>query len=169
MSQNERQQRVVERILEDERLRGDLEDTAATALINWASARAEAAAADPARPDDAVEAEVQAVRMAARSAARSAESDPQRLIALAEAALKQNDSAEVGKATEVGAATEHPPAATGAAAAAGKQSAAPKPAAASTGSSRAATPPATPIAASTRPSRQRWQRFVGWFRGKRQE
>jgi hypothetical protein len=90
MSQNERQQRVVERILEDERLRGDLEDTAATALVNWASARAEAAAADPARPDNAVEAEVQAVRMAARSAARSAESDPLRLIALAEAALVQN-------------------------------------------------------------------------------
>src|SRR5215216_224523 len=93
MSENKRQQRVVERILEDEGLRGDLEDTAATALVNWATAHAEAAAADPARPDDVVEAEVQAVRMAARSAARSAESDPKRLIALAEAALKQNDSA----------------------------------------------------------------------------
>src|SRR4051794_40893026 len=55
MSENKRQQRVVERILEDERLRGDLEDTAATALVHWATAQAEAAAADPTRPDDAVE------------------------------------------------------------------------------------------------------------------
>jgi hypothetical protein len=87
MTENERQQRMVERILEDERLRGDLEDTAATALIQWASERAGAAAADPARPDDAVEADVQAVRKAARTAALSGETDPQRLLAVAESNL----------------------------------------------------------------------------------
>jgi hypothetical protein len=89
MSENERQQRMVERILEDERLRGDLEDPAATALINWASARAAAAAADPGRPEAEVEAEVQAIRAATRAAARSGEHNPHRLIAQAEAALAQ--------------------------------------------------------------------------------
>jgi hypothetical protein len=87
MTENERQQRMVERILEDERLRGDLEDTAATALIQWASERAGAAAADPTRSDDAVEADVQAVRKAARAAALSGETDPQRLLAVAESNL----------------------------------------------------------------------------------
>ena len=87
MTENERQQRMMERIQEDERLRGDLEDEAATALISWASERAGAAAADPARSDEAVEAEVQAVRQAARAAARSGENDPARLVALAEAEL----------------------------------------------------------------------------------
>ncbi|HEX9369717.1 MAG TPA: hypothetical protein VF897_01875, partial [Roseiflexaceae bacterium] len=46
MVEDERRQRIVERIQEDERLRGDLEDEAAKALLSWASARA-AAAADP--------------------------------------------------------------------------------------------------------------------------
>jgi hypothetical protein len=87
MPDNNRQQRMVERILEDERLRGDLEDDAASALIAWASERADAAAADPARPDDAVESDVQAVRQAARAAVLSGETDPQRLVAVAEAQL----------------------------------------------------------------------------------
>src|SRR5438093_315446 len=90
MTDNERQQRMVERIQEDERLRGDLEDPAATALINWASERAAAAAADPARSDDAVEADLAAVRQATRAAARSGETDPERLIAIAEAALAKS-------------------------------------------------------------------------------
>src|SRR3989442_15228241 len=87
MTTNERQQRMAERILEDENLRGDLEDDAATALIDWASERAAAAAADPARSDAVVEAQVQAIRQAARAAARSGETAPQRLIALAAARL----------------------------------------------------------------------------------
>jgi hypothetical protein len=87
VAQNERQQRLIERILEDERLRGDLEDTAATALVEWASQRVATAAADPARPDAEVEAEVQAIRAAARSAARSGETEVQRVIELANAAL----------------------------------------------------------------------------------
>jgi hypothetical protein len=93
MSENERQQRMVERIQEDERLRGDLEDAAATALVEWASERVAAAAADPARPDAEVDADVQAVRAAVRTASHSGEGDPQRLIALAEATLAQDAGA----------------------------------------------------------------------------
>jgi hypothetical protein len=88
MTDNERQQRMAERILEDERLRGDLEDDAASALVDWASKRAVDAAADPARPDDVVEAQVQQIRQAARAAALSGESDPRRLIAVAESKLR---------------------------------------------------------------------------------
>lgn len=98
MAENERQQRMAERILEDERLRGDLEDDAATPLINWASERAAAAASDPARPDDAVEAEVAAVRQATRTAARSGETEPAKLIALAEQTLANSAPAPVAAA-----------------------------------------------------------------------
>jgi hypothetical protein len=87
MSTEERQQRMAERILEDEHLRGDLEDDAATALIDWASKRAAAVAADSANSDAAVEAQVQAIRQAAGAAARSGETAPKRLIALAAAKL----------------------------------------------------------------------------------
>jgi hypothetical protein len=84
---------MAERILEDENLRGDLEDDAATALVDWASKRAAAAAADPARTDAVVEAQVQAIRQAARAAARSGETEPQRLIALAAAKLAPSHDA----------------------------------------------------------------------------
>jgi hypothetical protein len=87
MTNDERKQRMAERILEDESLRGDLEDDAATALVAWASERAAAAAADPGRPDDELEIQVGAIRQAARAAARSGETEPRRLIALAEARL----------------------------------------------------------------------------------
>jgi len=90
LSQNERQQQLIERIQEDERLRGDLTDAAATALVEWASRRVASAAADPARPDAEVEADVQAIRAAARAAARSGQEDPQRVLALAEAALAEH-------------------------------------------------------------------------------
>jgi hypothetical protein len=93
MTTNERQQRMAERILEDENLRGDLEDDAATALVDWASKRAADAAADPARTDAVVEAQVQAIRQAARAAARSGETEPQRLIALAAAKLAPSHDA----------------------------------------------------------------------------
>jgi hypothetical protein len=96
MTTDERQQRMVERILEDENLRGDLEDDAATALVDWASQHAAAAAADPARTDAVVEAQVQAIRQAARAAALSGETAPQRLIALAAAKLApSHDAAHV--------------------------------------------------------------------------
>jgi hypothetical protein len=93
MTMNERQQRMAERILEDENLRGELEDDAATALVDWASAQAAAAAADPARSDAVVEAQVQAIRQAARAAALSGETEPQRLIALAAAGLAPSQDA----------------------------------------------------------------------------
>jgi hypothetical protein len=96
MTENDRRQRMAERILEDERLRGDLEDSSATPLIEWASARAAAAAADPARSDDLVEADVQAVRQATRAAARSGETDPTRLIAIAKAALGESSASQSG-------------------------------------------------------------------------
>jgi hypothetical protein len=80
---------MVERVQEDERLRGDLPDDAATALVEWASERVAAAAADLTRPDAQVEAEVQAIRAAARAAARAGETDPQRLLAQAETELAQ--------------------------------------------------------------------------------
>jgi hypothetical protein len=90
VSENERQQRMIERVQEDERLRGDLPDDAATALVEWASQRVATAAAEPSRPDAEVEAEVQAIRAAARAAARAGETDPQRLLALAETELAQS-------------------------------------------------------------------------------
>jgi len=93
MTTDERQQRMAERILEDERLRGDLEDDAATALIGWASERAVAAAADPTHTDAAVEAQVQAIRQAVRAAALSGETAPQQLIALAAARLAPDSAA----------------------------------------------------------------------------
>ena len=125
MTTDERQQRMAERILEDERLRGDLEDDAATALIGWASERAVAAAADPTHTDAAVEAQVQAIRQAVRAAALSGETAPQRLIALAAARLapspaaaappaaatRASEPAESAKALEVSAAERAAPAA----------------------------------------------------------
>jgi hypothetical protein len=89
VTENERQQRMIERVQEDERLRGDLPDAAATALVEWAGKRVAAAAADPQRPDAEVEAEVQTIRAAARAAARAGEEDVQRLLAVAEAELAQ--------------------------------------------------------------------------------
>src|SRR6266545_5203372 len=106
MSENERQQRMVERIQEDERLRGDLEDAAATALVEWASERVAAAAADTTRPDAEVDTEVQAVRAAVRTAAHSGEGDAQRLIALAEAALGQDAGAARQPAQAIGTQSE---------------------------------------------------------------
>src|SRR5262245_30450320 len=80
---------MVERVQEDERLRGDLPDEAAAALVEWASKRVATAAADAARPDAEVEAEVQTIRAAARAAARAGETNPQRLLAMAEAEMAQ--------------------------------------------------------------------------------
>jgi hypothetical protein len=90
---DERQQRIAERIMEDESLAGDLEDPAAKALIEWALQQAAAATADPARPDEAVQADAQAIRAAARAAARSGAQDPQQVVARAEVLLAQRKSA----------------------------------------------------------------------------
>src|SRR5690606_12488157 len=88
----------------DERLRGDLEDNAAIALLKWASQCVATAAADPNRPDEEVEAEVQAIRSAARQAARSGESEPQRVVALAAEALAKS----TGRATSASSTTPAP-------------------------------------------------------------
>jgi len=101
MTETDRQERVVERILEDESLRGELEDPAATALINWASERAGTIAADPSRSDPEVDAAAQAIRTAARQAATSGEQEPERVVALAEAALaKQSPPGQAPAAAE---------------------------------------------------------------------
>lgn len=87
---SERQQRASERILEDEGLTGDLTDHQARPLIEWASSLATALAADPALSDAAVDAAVGAIRRAVLQVASAApdEHDPERLVALARAALQ---------------------------------------------------------------------------------
>lgn len=89
---SERQQRAVERIVEDEGLTGDLTDDQARPLIDWASARVAQVAGDPAQSDADVAAWVTAVRQAVLHVASTAsdEYDPQRLLALAEQALAQS-------------------------------------------------------------------------------
>src|SRR5262245_33769219 len=105
--ENERQQRMVERVQEDERLRSDLPDDAAAALVEWAGKHVAAAAADPARPDAEVEAEVQAIRAAVRAAARAGEDEPQRLIALAETELAQRTASPAPPAAAAPAVPPH--------------------------------------------------------------
>ncbi|MDZ4717823.1 MAG: hypothetical protein SH847_05085 [Roseiflexaceae bacterium] len=86
---SERAQRSIEAIQEDERLRGDLEDSAAIALVEWASALATTIANDPNRSDSEVDAAVQSIRKAARSASRSGTNDPQQVVAAAKALTHQ--------------------------------------------------------------------------------
>ena len=136
MTTSEREQRMAERILEDESLRGDLEDDAATALVDWASAQAAAAAADPDRTDATVEAQVQAIRKAARAAALSGETEPKRLIALAAAELVP--SPDVAK-------VEPPSVSTGASASA-EPAVAESPAPVRAATSMTAPPPSAPAA-----------------------
>jgi hypothetical protein len=152
MSENDRQQRMVERIVEDERLRGDLEDTAATALVNWASERVAKAAADPARPDDAVEAEVQVIRKAAQAAARSGESEPQRLLSLAEKALAGSAAPAAAAAQPPAGATPAPSAARDEPAPKEPAAAAPATGAASSGGQLAAAPASAAAASVATPS-----------------
>ncbi|KAB8143998.1 hypothetical protein F8S13_08915 [Chloroflexia bacterium SDU3-3] len=87
MPDNERQQEMIERLQEDERLRGDLGDEAAAALLAWAEAQVRALTDDPARPDAEVEPAVLQVRSAARRAAKSGADDPQAIAAQADAEL----------------------------------------------------------------------------------
>lgn len=87
MSNSDRRQLVIERILEDEHLRGDLEDAAARELLGWATARASVIAGNPANTDADVQAQVRTLRQAALSAASMGEQDPARVVALAESAL----------------------------------------------------------------------------------
>jgi hypothetical protein len=91
MSNSDRRQQIVERIQEDERLRGDLAGEAAMALVQWAVQRAEATIATS-QPDEVVDTAVTAIRSAARSAARSGATTAQEVIAQAEAELKRTKS-----------------------------------------------------------------------------
>lgn len=86
---DERTALLLERLQEDESLRGDLEDRAAVALLAWASARIREVAADPQRGDEALAADVQAIRQAARAAARMGMNDPQQVVAAAAMTLQQ--------------------------------------------------------------------------------
>ena len=78
---------IVERFLKT-RLRGDLEDAPAKALLDWATAQAGPIAADETRSDADVDAAVQAIRKAAMQVAHSGESDPKKVLAQAAAALQ---------------------------------------------------------------------------------
>ncbi len=86
-----RQQRAAETILEDERLTSDLMDMQAIPLIEWASKQAAAVAADPWRSDDEVDTALSSIRRAVRRvvAVAADEFDPERLVTLAEEALKK--------------------------------------------------------------------------------
>lgn len=99
MGETSRQQIMVERLLEDERLRGDLPDAAARELLSWATARVAAIAGDAARSDASVEAEVQALRRATLIAATSGEQEPARVLAQAEAQLSAIAAAPNGART----------------------------------------------------------------------
>jgi hypothetical protein len=101
MSLSERAQRAIERIQEDERLRGDLEDTAATDLVAWASDQA-AAADDASLSDEEFAAAVMAIRTAARKAARSGEREAGQIRKLAEEALSSSPPAASGALRKVG-------------------------------------------------------------------
>jgi len=158
VSENERQQRMVERVQEDERLGSDLSDAAATALVEWASQRVAAAAADPARPDSEVEAEVQAVRTAARAAARSGEGDPQKVIAYADAAL-------AGRSGPFATQAQPAPAAQPVAAASG--AAVPPTSRTSEPSKPAPAPPPQREPGAAAPFWRRWKPFAGiWNRSR---
>jgi len=86
---DERTALLLERLQEDESLRGDLEDPAATALLEWASARIRELAADSQRGDESLVANVQAIRQVARMAARMGMNDPQEVVAAATMTLQQ--------------------------------------------------------------------------------
>ncbi|GAB4113493.1 MAG: hypothetical protein Fur005_28770 [Roseiflexaceae bacterium] len=89
MGLSERAIIAIERIQEDERLRGDLPDEAAQALVQWAGQHASQIANDHTRSDDEVEALIKLVRSAARFAARTGLLGPQQVIDAAEAALRE--------------------------------------------------------------------------------
>lgn len=87
----DRQQLAAELILEDEGLTDDLPDAQASALLEWASAEVARIAADMAISDAEVEAAVMAIRRAVSQVATpaAAEIEPERLVILAQQALRQ--------------------------------------------------------------------------------
>ena len=99
MSDNERQQRMIERIHEDERLHENLTDSTAMVLIGWATAQVKEITDDPTQPDEIVDIQVQAVRKAARMAARVADVTSATIVDHAEAFLQQAHSATLSSST----------------------------------------------------------------------
>lgn len=93
MSETDRAQGLIERIQEDERLRGDLSDPAATALVAWATEQVQRAAADPQRSDEDLATLALAVRAAARAAAQAGDGPASEVLARAEAQLAQTGTA----------------------------------------------------------------------------
>ena len=112
MRENQRQQHLLERVQEDERMRGDLAGAAATALVGWASAHVAAASADPNRPDGEVEQAVVAVRQAASQSARSGETEPEKVVALAENLLQRTEARSPATIEEAAAPSPELPATT---------------------------------------------------------
>lgn len=92
MPTNELLQELLERIQEDERLRGDLEDQAAQALVAWVVRQTEQLSAIDVTDED-LETHAKTIRMAARSAARSGEQQPQQVLERAETSLREADPA----------------------------------------------------------------------------
>lgn len=88
MSTVERTQSAIERLHEDERIRGDLGDGAARALLEWATRQVTMVASDASRSDAEVAAGVQAIRTAARIAAREGQALADAVVAAAEHALR---------------------------------------------------------------------------------
>ncbi|MBU6333738.1 MAG: hypothetical protein KGS47_04985 [Chloroflexi bacterium] len=71
MVDDDQRQAWLERLQEDERLRGDLEDAAALALLEWAQQQTQIACDDESMDLAGIEIEVQQIRAAARAAARA--------------------------------------------------------------------------------------------------
>lgn len=82
--QTQRLERIIERLQEDEHLRGDLQDTAAKSLLQWAIAQVSAAAE---RGESELQEAVRNIRQAAAIAASSGLSEPEQVIAAANTAL----------------------------------------------------------------------------------
>lgn len=82
--QKQRLERIIERLQEDERLRGDLQDSAAQSLLEWAIAQVSAAAQ---KGESELQEAVRNVRQAAVKAASSGLSEPEQIIAVANRAL----------------------------------------------------------------------------------
>jgi hypothetical protein len=87
--ENVRQQLLLERVLEDEALRGNLDQRAVQVLLRWVGDQVTEAAADRELPDETVEKAVSEIRQAASAAARTGENNHTLLIEMAERRLQR--------------------------------------------------------------------------------
>lgn len=87
-------QAALERLMDNERLRGDLQDPAAAALLAWADAQLRAVGDDlTLASEDALMAALNAVQQAAWAAARSGATAAHEVVVRAQAALEQAHAA----------------------------------------------------------------------------